>query len=202
MPCARAYKTVLHLYRPGCHFSELLSFCQCDWTVKPNATKLEDSPFCGWLGYISNSSGWTVYLVIILYLIGVVYVQVRATSLSALRISQKLRVLMEVAGADLEFLKGGFFSLLISRPHPKPHLFLLFLSKKGGFLWVFRTIENPPGSAYEVGTVIASIFISAAVLWKPLYDKQYGLDESYCMLKTIPCNEPTTRSFNTTSLVT
>ena len=55
-----------------------------------------------------------------------------------------LHWLYQDPGADLEFLKGGFFSLLVSRPHPKPHPFLLFLSKKGGFLRVFRTIENPP----------------------------------------------------------
>ena len=37
-----------------------------------------------------------------------------------------ISVVQIIAGADLEFLKGGLFSLLVSWPHPKPHPFPFF----------------------------------------------------------------------------
>ena len=97
---ARVYKTVLQrlilysvlavLVQHLCNFANILVF----------ATKLQDSVACKWLGFITNWSGWSEYLVfsvIILYLLCVVCVQLKGVALKPLpryRISLEIFVIL------------------------------------------------------------------------------------------------------------
>ena len=137
---ARAYKTVLQrlivystlmvLFQDCCHLANM-------FLAYPNATQLEDSTGCAWLGFLANWSGWSEYMsysVIILYLLGVVCVQVKGSSLQAQR----------------EFK-------------------------------VWKIVS-------ELGAVLLIVLFPGLVLWKPLYDKKYGLDNGFCFFKT-KCSE-------------
>ena len=140
--CARAYKTVLQrliiystisvLFHDCCHLANV-------FVAYPNATQLEDSTGCAWLGFLANWSGWSEgasYLVIIFYLLGVVCVQVKGSSLKGLR---KLKV------------------------------------------WKI---------ASELGAVLLIVLLPGLILWKPLYDKKYGLDNGFCFFKRTCSEKP------------
>ena len=87
---ARAYKTVLQrliiysvltvIVQDLCHLATIMEYPRLR---NVNATQVNDSIRCAWLGFIINWSGWTeymFYLVIIFYLLGVLCVQVKGAT--------------------------------------------------------------------------------------------------------------------------
>lgn len=100
--CARTYKTVLQrlfictvltiIIHDSCHLANFLEYHQ-----NSNGTVTEAG--CAWLGFISNWSGWTLYIFymdIILYLLGVMCVQVKGATLQTLMRSVKARIVIEI----------------------------------------------------------------------------------------------------------
>ena len=87
---ARAYKTILQrliiysvltvIVQDFCHLATIMEYSHLR---NVNATQVNDSIRCAWLGFIINWSGWTeymFYLVIIFYLLGVLCVQVKGAA--------------------------------------------------------------------------------------------------------------------------
>ena len=143
---ARAYKTTLQrliiysvltvLFQDSCHFASIMVYPH-----NANATHLEDSTQCAWLGFISNWSGWTEYmffLVIIFYLLGVVCVQVKGS-----------------------------------------------VQKKWLKVWKIT---------FEVSLVLTCIFLPGLVMWIPMHDKKYGLDNGHCFFRIL-CDKSKEKSY-------